>query len=142
MKEYYVKYWGQAGDFLKQKLGVEELDFWFSEKRARNDHINMVDRLCKDIGVVAHATYEGEDVRYKTVVEMDLVTPYGIYFFEYDFGYGYPCESAEFMFFDGNYACDCNLSNFIRRDLGVSNFPELDCGDKIVIENFKIVKRK
>lgn len=142
MKEYYVKYWGQAGDFLKRKLGVDDLDFWFTDKRERNDHVSMVNRLCKGVGTIVNATYEGEDVRYKTVVEMGLVTPYGEYHYSYDFGYGYPCESAEFMFFQGNYACDCNLSNFIRGDLGIDDFPDLDCGDKILIENFKITKTK
>ena len=142
MKEFYVKYWGQAEYFLEKKLGVYELDFWFSSKRELNDHINMVNRLCKGVGTIVHATYEGDDVRYKTIVEMDLITPYGNHHYTYDFGYGYSCSSAEFMFLEGNYACDCNLSNFIRNDLSVIDFPDLDCGDEITIENFKIVKSK
>ena len=87
-----------------------------------------------------HSSEQGEDLEYKTVVEMTLVYKGKSYAYKYDFGYGYPCSSAEFMFFEGNYACDCNLSNFIREKS--DDFPELDCGDEITIEDFKITKVK
>jgi hypothetical protein len=51
------------------------------------------------------------------------------YTFEYDYGPGYPVESAEYMFEDGNYSCNCNLSRFIQDKY--PEFPELDCvGDE------------
>lgn len=142
MKEWYVKYWGEASNFLRERLNVDNLDFWFETEKEVKNHINYINGLCENVGVIVHAVYFGEDVRYKTIADMDLVSEIGNYHLSYDFGYGYPCSSAEFMFFQGNYACDCNLSNFIRRVLGVFDFPEMGCGDKIKIENFKIIKEK
>lgn len=54
----------------------------------------------------------------------------------YDFGYGYSEESAIFMFEDGNYACDCNRSIFIRQEYGENTIPELDCGDEIKLSEY------
>lgn len=140
MKQYYVKYWGQASDFLKEKLNVSELDFWFDSQISLNKHIDYVERLCKDVGTIVHRSEQGEDLEYKTVVEMKLVYKGKSYPYQHDFGYGYPCISAEFMFFEGNLSCDCNLSSCIQE---VSDdFPELDCGDEIKIEDFKITKVK
>jgi hypothetical protein len=47
------------------------------------------------------------------------------------FGYGYSEESARYMFEDGNYACDCNRSLFIRWQHGEDAIPELSCGHQI-----------
>lgn len=140
MKEYYVKYWGKAEGFLKEELGVTELDFWFSTEKERLVHVRNVKSLCDGVGRIVSAFQEGEDLEYKTVVEMNLVYKDKSYPYTYDFGYGYPCSSAEYMFMEGNYACDCNLSNFISDS--IEDFPELDCGDEIVIKDFKITKVK
>lgn len=37
---------------------------------------------------------------------------------------------AEYMYNEGNYACDCNRSQFIAEQCDAS-FPELECGDAI-----------
>lgn len=140
MKQYYVKYWGQAEDFVKDKLDVSELSFWFDNKQQLDSHIKYVELLCKGVGRIVHDTKEGEDLDYKTVVEMNLVYKDTAYPYVYDFGYGYKCSSAEYMFMEGNYACDCNLSSFISQS--VEDFPELHCGDEIVIKDFKITKVK
>ena len=55
---------------------------------------------------------------------------------KYDFGYGCSKKSAEFMFFKGNYSCDCNLSSFLGMKYW---FPELPCGNKIKIKNFEVL---
>lgn len=39
-------------------------------------------------------------------------------------------ELAEYMYTEGNYACDCNRSDFITRNCD-ANFPEMECGDTI-----------
>lgn len=43
----------------------------------------------------------------------------------------YPAESAVWMFTEGNYACDCNRSLFIREQFGKNAIPELSCGNTI-----------
>ena len=60
--------------------------------------------------IIEFAEHEGPDVRKRTVARMTFTLPDGRAFpFEFDFGYGYPVDAAEYMFEDGNYSCDCNL---------------------------------
>ena len=73
MKQYYVKYWGEAEGFLKDKLGVTELDFWFNTEKERLVHVRNVKSLCNGVGRIISAFQEGEELEYKTVVEMNLV---------------------------------------------------------------------
>jgi hypothetical protein len=37
---------------------------------------------------------------------------------------------AEYLYEEGNYACDCNRSDFIAEHCD-KNFPELECGDTV-----------
>ena len=57
-----------------------------------------------------------------------------------DFGKDYPEEAAIFMFTDGNYGCDCNLSLLINRQCD-AKFPELECGKSIIVKSINISKR-
>jgi len=54
-----------------------------------------------------------------------------------NFGENYSSESARFMFEDGNYGCDCNLSQFIKSQCD-DNFPLLECGHTINIKNIRV----
>lgn len=56
-----------------------------------------------------------------------------------EFGVGFPVESARWMFIEGNYACDCNKSLFIRRN-GHPDFPEMDCGDEIELVDIDVIR--
>jgi hypothetical protein len=69
---------------------------------------------------------------------MNLVYNGKSYHLRYDFGEDFPAHSAEYAFFEGNYSCDCNKSLFIRRYCDPT-FPEKNCGDEIVIQDFKII---
>lgn len=60
------------------------------------------------------------------------------YTIHYDFGIDYPDKSAEFMFLEGNYSCDCNRSFLIRNEYGNDAIPELPCGDEIVLKTYHI----
>lgn len=62
------------------------------------------------------------------------------YPFVFDFGSYIPSAAAEFAFEDGNYACDCNRSLFIRRYCD-KDFPELPCGgDEIDLVKFEVIQ--
>lgn len=74
----------------------------------------------------------------RTIASMNLRTPEGkLYPYSYDFGYDYPEDSARFMFYEGNYSCDCNLSDFLH-DAGYIEQGDWECGDTIKIEDFKV----
>jgi hypothetical protein len=47
--------------------------------------------------------------------------------------------SADFMFTDGNYGCDCNKSLFIGYHCD-PNFPEMGCGDKIELISLEVTQ--
>jgi hypothetical protein len=74
----------------------------------------------------------------RTIASMDLVYKDKTYHLDYDFGEDYPENAARFMFFEGNYSCDCNKSLFIQRDCGDKGFLEMNCGDEIEIKNFNV----
>lgn len=60
------------------------------------------------------------------------------YVFEHHWHPYYSEESANFMFTEGNYSCDCTLSLFIKEHCD-KNFEDLPCGEEIEIiklENF------
>ena len=50
----------------------------------------------------------------------------------------YPEDAAIWMFTEGNYACDCNRSLFIRQQFGDNSIPELPCGDQIELIDYHI----
>jgi hypothetical protein len=64
------------------------------------------------------------------------------YTLHYDFGKDYNKESAEWMFLEGNYSCDCNRSLFIRREYGEDAIPELDCGEEIKLLSYQVYEPK
>lgn len=77
----------------------------------------------------------------RTVARMKLRLPDGRVFpLENDFGPGYPVEAAEYMFMDGNYACDCNRTLMLAR----AGHPveEVDCGDTVEMTDFVVVEEE
>ena len=77
-----------------------------------------------------------KESEYRTVADMVLVYGGNRYPYSNDFGYGYEEDSARYMFFDGNYSCDCNKSLFLMRE--GYDIQELGCGDEIEIEDFTL----
>lgn len=62
---------------------------------------------------------------------------------QYNFIFDFKCDisedSAEYLFEDGNYACDCNRSLFIKQHCD-KNFKQLSCGgDEIELIKIKIL---
>lgn len=138
--QYYLKLWGSAESLLCATLKVKDLNFWFGSKTEMVKFKNKCFKLAESKGlIIAAADYYGEDLEYKTVCEMVYVLPDGRKFlYKSDFGYGYPCSSAEFYHTEGNGSCDCNKSLDLQR-IGV-DIDEYPCGYTILIEDFKITK--
>ena len=86
--------------------------------------------------MLAISTEEGEHVRYRTIAKMVFSYQGKEYPYEYDFGFAYPAEIAEYMFTEGNYACDCNRSNFLSSRY--EGFQEMECGDEIEMKYFEV----
>ena len=136
--EFYLGFWGQAEKLIAESIGKKERDFWFDSAEERENFKSRLKAIADTHSQrIAFKDGEGFDVRKRTVAKMVMAFPNGKkYPFEYDFGYAYEPESAKYMFFDGNYSCDCNKSNFLSDKY--SEIPEMECGDEIVLEDFKV----
>jgi hypothetical protein len=138
--EYMLHTWG--GFYNAEhaaKHGLKGGYFWFDTAKERDDYLKNLQAIEKRLSAhaLAFTTSEGDNTRLRTVAEMTLIHDWKSYDFEYDFGYAFDHESARFMFTNGNYSCDCNLSSFLRRKH--PEFPELSCGVTIEICGLEIV---
>lgn len=77
----------------------------------------------------------------KIIATMDFIYDGKTYHITDEFSSDHTEEGVEFIFTDGNYACDCNRSVFIRTQCDPT-FPDMDCGDEIKMENFRIVRKE
>jgi len=137
--EYSLYFWGQIenDNLIEKELGIKEKNFWFSsaeDREAMRQKLNAV--ADKHNVMIVFAEYEGRTVRMRTVAKPVFEFEGKQYPLSVDFGYGFPAESAEYMFDDGNYSCDCNRSTFIQRKF--PEFSEMGCGDKIKMVSLDI----
>jgi hypothetical protein len=142
--EYHLHFWGEIENdgLATAKFGAER-NFWFATAKERDIFKANVSLFAKAVGkIVAFNEADGPLSCKRTVAKMNLAYLGNNYAYEYDFGYGYPEDSAHFMFFDGNYGCDCNLSGFLRAKYPSAPVPELDCGEEISVKDFEIEYRE
>jgi len=140
MKKYFLCYWGQIenDNWVERDLGIKEKNFWFESKKEREKFKQKLKDVANNHNVIiAFREEEGGLVNKKTIAENVLEFQGKEYVFNYNFGYGYPKESAEYMFTEGNYSCDCNLSLFIQ-EFCDDTFPKLECGNKIKLIDLNI----
>jgi len=80
---------------------------------------------------------EGDLTHKRTVLQGTLDYAGKTYRFDFDFGFEFPLGGAEWMFEEGNFACDCNKSLFIQTHCD-SNFPLMACGDLVKLVDLKL----
>lgn len=138
--KYMLHTWGgffneEFKNIHGQEPGYEFFDS-MEELNKRLDYLKSIE-LSLSANYLAHDIKEGFDVLYRTIAKMNLIYKGKKYPYEYDFGFAYPIEAAEYIFEDGNYACDCNRSNFLHK-----RYPEvpedLECGEEIEMEDFEV----
>lgn len=132
--EYFLKFWGGATPTIERDLGIKAGHYYFLTKQEKDDFKRKIKEY-SHLGL-AYTEKEGELSHKRTVAVVEAKYKDKTYNFEYDFGYEYEEEVAYFMFEDGNYSCDCNLSRFIQ-DID-PEFPKLDCGDEIEYNKLEI----
>lgn len=141
--EYHLFFWGgvENDGLATAKFGPER-NYWFKTPEERASFRAKVEQFAETAGqIVCFNEIDGPSASKRTIAKMVLVLDGKRYPYEYDFGYGYPAESAEFMFFEGNYACDCNLSLFLSRQYPDDAIVERECGENIEIDGFEIEYR-
>lgn len=135
--EYMLHWWGGCDDAVKKKYGYENY-LYFQTSEDREQVINDL-REFNHLGLAINKV-EGVLSHKDTIACMTFKYNGNEYYYEENFGKEYTEDSARFMFFDGNYSCDCNKSLFIQRECDES-FPEMGCGDEIQIADFRIEYR-
>ena len=141
--EYLLHTWGGFyNEEHKAKHGLEPGCFWFSTADERKKFLDSLKEVEKkyDAHSLVFSFEEGKHVRYRTIARMKLVYNGKEYPYEYDFGFGYPVESAHYMWEDGNYSCDCNKSLFLSRIH--EEVSELNCGDTIETRDFIVTQER
>jgi hypothetical protein len=125
--------------------------YWFATKAERDWFKASIPQGYVVVRSTADPGYDedGEliEPRAETFADVTLRLPDGRTFsYSHSFGYGYPAHSVEFMYHDGNYACDCNRRLFLERYAGEplsgEGDPDADltCGD--TVELVSLVVRK
>jgi hypothetical protein len=146
-----------AGKFLLRAWGrdIDELVFnvpgsvaepgdgvrawWFMSAENREAAIAEIDVITKaNGGGIVYSKDDNDHVHKLTWAKVKLSAHGKPYDFSMCFGFGYPKESVEYMFSEGNYACDCNRSGFIARYCD-TEFPRHDCGDQIAVVELNVV---
>lgn len=142
--EYMIHIWGgawnrDANPSIKKDLGIDEGYYYFKTKGERDEFVKLLNnQKYKDQGLMI--AEESGILSHKRTVFVGLFVYNGTEFIiHHDFGYEYPEEAAEYMFTQGNYACDCNLSRFIISQYGEGSIPELDCGCEIDLKDYSFV---
>jgi hypothetical protein len=143
MKPFHICYWGgvRNHDVASRFLGTDQQDFWFDTAAERAAFRKRLQQFADSVGrCVVFVENDGELAQKQTFAVMLFKFNGKEYPLEYDFGIGYGAQSAEFMWEEGNYSCDCNRSKFLHE-----KYPEIpesdDCGDSIELISFKVEYR-
>lgn len=154
MKLYLLKAWGGdqevvALTYPPDKVHDRSLHWWFDTvadreafkqqlrgmdlHRHRSNHISlmMVEYDPMDASGNECDTHKRTVAVMKFKLPTDEVMP-----LEFDFGYGYPHDSARYMFEEGNYSCDCNRADFLKLD------DDWKCGETIEMVEFTTEERE
>lgn len=142
--EWMVHIWGgafnaDANPSIEKDYGITEGYHYFETKDAKDSFCAICNLPeYKKQGLMMHIE-EGELTHKRTVFVGTFAYKDNTFVIHYDFGYEYPEESAEYMFTQGNYSCDCNRSIFIRNQHGPESVPDLGCGYEIELVDFTFV---
>ena len=140
-QEYLVHIWGgawneDANPSIEKDLGIKEGYHYFDTEKEKdafcallNDPKYTSQGLMVDIqyGVMSHK---------RTIFVGTLKYKDDEFIIHDDFGYDCPEKRAVYMFTEGNYACDCNKSIFIRREYGENAIPLMECGHQIKLIDY------
>lgn len=153
---YLLRVWGRDRAFVEALRTPDLIErdggplcYWFETPAARAAFESQFQPgLCVVHGRVDPSIDDDGhpiDTRALTMVVVTLRLPDGrCGMFKQSFGYGYPKASAEHMWREGNYSCDCNKRLFLARECGID--PEFDdedhenpCGDFIELTSIDVV---
>lgn len=140
---HLMRMWGADAGVVAERFGLRfnesehVLAVWFPTTVARDAFKAAI----HDVVNVVRDPHDGGDgdPASLTGVEVWLRLPNGQEVTYRDtFGYGYPPDSAEFMYVEGNYSCDCNRALFAARQRGLPEPEETACGNTITLARLRV----
>lgn len=140
--EYMVYFWGgawntDANPSIKDDLNIEcEKAYYFDTEEEMNNLIDKVNQPKYIKQGVMHRTRHGILKHKDTVFIGAYQYKNKCFTIEYNFGVDYEESSAEHYMLNGSMACDCNLSNYARRQYGTEFIPKLNCGTEIKLLDY------
>lgn len=143
MKEWMIHVWGgawndDANPSIEKDYGIKEGYHYFQSENKKNEFLEIINKPeYRHQGIVRDIKY-GNLTHCRTIFVGTMRYKDKEFTIHHDFGYEYDPEDVKFMFFEGNYSCDCNISLFIRREYGEDVIPILECGNEIEIVNWHI----
>jgi hypothetical protein len=130
---FLLRFWGGGQDKLAARYGLVQNDdeayaMWFETDAARRQFIEAytyTDPMDTVVFDAKDPSGDGDPWK-QTIARVTLRLPDGsTRTYDQNFGYGYPWHSVEFMYYDGNYSCDCNRATFAGID------DDMPCGDTL-----------
>ena len=141
MKEYLVHIWGgawnkDASPSIKKDYNIDNGYHYFQTEKEKDLFLSILNQpQYKNQGLVTDVKY-GDMSHKRTIFVYRLGYKDKMYELEEDFGYEYEEDYAIHMFTEGNYACDCNKSLFIRAKYGEEEIKEFGCGEQIELLDY------
>lgn len=128
--QFLLHWWGGAAPYIKETLKINSHYLWFETEEELTKVFNQIMSYeHHGLRFNAMSVAEGHQIHTRCIVTVKAEYEGKKYEFDYDFEYGYDEHNAEYMFTEGNYGCDCNLSIFINEKY--PDFEEMECGDRI-----------
>jgi len=145
--QFGLRFWGKHQDralkMLPASVPVEREDgdgdfcAWFANARSREEYLSRITAATNYITDLKRMDINGPTAKYYVFAEVQLAYAGKLYKFVDTYGFGYPYTAVDFLWHDGNCACDCNLSDMIARHCD-QNFPEMPCGKQIELMDLTV----
>lgn len=140
-EEWMIHVWGGLfNDGVKPSItddhGITEGYYYFSTDKEKDAFLELITTPKYKKHGCACTVKHGVMSHKRTIFVGTFRYQNKDYVLHYDFGYEETEELAEYMFICDDYSCDCNRSDFIRREYGCDLFPDLGCGAEIELIDY------
>lgn len=141
--EYHLFTWGGFyNEEHRKKHGLIPGNHWFKTYKDREDYCNLLKDLEKQLNAksLAFDFNEGYYTRYKSIIRLEYIINNKSYYLIEELGVGFTKRQIKFLYLEGNYSCDCSITDRLSK-----KYPEIkesECDNKIPVKIRKIKKVK
>lgn len=141
MEEYMIHVWGgawnnNANPSIEKDYGIKEGYHYFQTKEERDKFMDILSMKKYSSQGLVYEEQFGAMSHLRTIFVGTFEYCEKEFILHTDFGNEFPEDRAIFMFEDGNYSCDCNISLFIQDEYGENSIPFLRCGNEIKLKEY------